>query len=85
VPVQPYPTTGNVRRKLYKGSVVTLLAGIASSYLKHGATAMKCVKNTRTNEIIRVSDNTAMYMVQQPSPWEYCPKWEWKAQREASK
>ena len=38
---------------------------------------MKCLKSTKTNEIIRVSDEKA-YNVS--SEWKFIPKSEWKAQ-----
>lgn len=38
---------------------------------------MKCLKSTKTNEIIRVSDEKAYNA---SSEWKFIPKSEWKAQ-----
>ena len=38
---------------------------------------MKCLKSSKTNEIIRVSDEKAY---QASSEWKFIPKSEWKAQ-----
>ena len=38
---------------------------------------MKCLKSTKTNEIIRVSDEKAYSA---SSEWKFIPKSEWKAQ-----
>lgn len=38
---------------------------------------MKCIKNQKTNEIIRVDDRTAYNMV--GNTWQYVQKSEWKA------
>lgn len=39
---------------------------------------MKCLKNTKTGDIIRVDDNQANQMV--GNTWKYIPKTEWKLQ-----
>jgi hypothetical protein len=41
---------------------------------------MKCIKNTKTNEIVRVTDDKAAELVTS-STHVYVPKSEWKAQR----
>jgi signal recognition particle subunit SEC65 len=40
---------------------------------------MKCLKNVKTNEIVRVDDKTAYQMA--GATWSYIPKSEWKAGR----
>jgi hypothetical protein len=43
---------------------------------------MKCLKSSKTNEIIRVSDEKAY---QASSEWKFIPKSEWKAQFQKAK
>ena len=42
---------------------------------------MKCLKNVKTNEIVRVDDKTAYQMA--GNTWKYIAKAEWKATRPA--
>ena len=42
----------------------------------HGGKPMKCLKNSKTGEIIRVKDKDAYNATRE---WQYIPKSEWKA------
>ena len=42
----------------------------------HGGKTMKCLKNSKTGEIIRVKDKAADIAT---SEWKFIPKSEWKA------
>lgn len=42
---------------------------------------MKCLKNSKTNEVVRVDDFEADILVSVNPNWRYCAKHEWKATR----
>lgn len=47
---------------------------------------MKCIKNKKTNETSRVSDEEAVRrcggsIADPTAAWQYCPKSEWKASK----
>jgi hypothetical protein len=46
---------------------------------------MKTIKNIKSNEVKRVTDEVAEKTVVGINNWEYCPKSEWKALRPQKK